>query len=397
MISPIQTLREATRAVPAVKYALGVGGILATVALLYSFRIDPRVAFVGTIVVLVLMGVLVVFARMAALSGARLHFPAMVFTWFVLLVFMATTIGIFTSVFFKVPVNLQYWLAPPSQTVSEWKADDNPTHSLLQRINGLQSSQEKILALLNFDLKHSLGLKARDELSQFAFDLEFETFTIGDKALIAMYSARRLSCLVFVNMRDTTLTLEDSNFGAGIVKIQIIGPSAKSRPNAIVEVEYTSIYGTGTYATSVKLYALTDGLVLLSLVKPQFEHNSGWGAFKSNSVEFKTKNIFEINPNTLAYEIRTIGIAAIGADNKSSDPIKGPDGTEFKAVRDLPDELYVWNPLSRQFEQREGRVVAGQDLLTSVYSDFADPKGKWFRKPAQLPSKSRLERLYPKE
>ncbi len=110
MTTPIEVLREATKAVPAVKYALGIGGVLAAVALVYSFKIDSRVAFVGTIVVLVLMGVLVVFARMAALSSARLHYPVLVFTWFVLLLFMATAISLFTSVFFKAPVDLQYWI-----------------------------------------------------------------------------------------------------------------------------------------------------------------------------------------------------------------------------------------------------------------------------------------------
>jgi len=110
MPSPIEFLREAVKAVPAVKYALGVGGIVAAVAIVYSFKLDPRVAFVGTIVTLVLMGVLVVFARMAALSGTRLHLPALVFTWFVLLLFMATSVSLFSSVFFEKPLDLHYWL-----------------------------------------------------------------------------------------------------------------------------------------------------------------------------------------------------------------------------------------------------------------------------------------------
>lgn len=110
MNTPIEFLREATKAVPAIKYAMGVGGIIATIAIIYSFKIDPRVAFVGTIVMFVLMGVLVVFARMASLSGTRLASPALVFTWFTLLVFMAVSIALFTSVFFKKPLDLTYWL-----------------------------------------------------------------------------------------------------------------------------------------------------------------------------------------------------------------------------------------------------------------------------------------------
>jgi hypothetical protein len=77
MTTPNQFLREAVKAVPAVKYALGIGGIVATIAIVYSFKIDPRVAFFGTLVMLVLMGALVVFARMASLASAAMHLPAL--------------------------------------------------------------------------------------------------------------------------------------------------------------------------------------------------------------------------------------------------------------------------------------------------------------------------------
>lgn len=110
MTSPTIFLREAIKAVPAVKYALGVGGIVAAVAIVYSFQIDPRVAFVGTLITFLLMGILVVFARMTAISGTRMHIPALAFTWFVLLIFMATSGSLFSSVFFQRPLDLSCWL-----------------------------------------------------------------------------------------------------------------------------------------------------------------------------------------------------------------------------------------------------------------------------------------------
>lgn len=115
MTTPMQFLREAITAVPAVKYALGIGGIVATVAIIYSFKIDPRVAFVGTVVMLVLMGILVVFARMASIASATMLLPALVFTWFVLLIFIALSISLFTSVFYQKPLDLSYWLTGKSQ------------------------------------------------------------------------------------------------------------------------------------------------------------------------------------------------------------------------------------------------------------------------------------------
>lgn len=110
MTTPIEFLREAIKAVPAVKYALGVGGIIATVAIVYSFKLDPRIAAFGAIVMLILMGVLVIFARMASLASTRMTLPAIVFTWFVLLIFIAVSVLLFTSVFFQKPLDLSYFL-----------------------------------------------------------------------------------------------------------------------------------------------------------------------------------------------------------------------------------------------------------------------------------------------
>jgi hypothetical protein len=107
---PISVLREAIRAVPAVKWALGVGGVLAAVALVYLFKLDARVAFVGVVVLFCFMGVLVIFARASTLRSGAIFWPAMVFTWFVLIMFIVSTVSLFTSVFFRAPLDLQQWL-----------------------------------------------------------------------------------------------------------------------------------------------------------------------------------------------------------------------------------------------------------------------------------------------
>jgi hypothetical protein len=44
MNTPLEVLRVATRAVPAVRYALGVAGMLAAVALVRGFGPDARAA-----------------------------------------------------------------------------------------------------------------------------------------------------------------------------------------------------------------------------------------------------------------------------------------------------------------------------------------------------------------
>lgn len=67
---------------------------------------------------LVLMTVLVVFARIAKTASAEIQAPALVFTWFALLLTMATAFLLFTSVFFVTPVDLKrvFSLVEPSSS-----------------------------------------------------------------------------------------------------------------------------------------------------------------------------------------------------------------------------------------------------------------------------------------
>lgn len=129
----VQFLREAVRAVPAVRYALGVGGVAAVAAIVYSFRLNPGFALVGTVITFVLMGVLLIFARASALAGIKLQLPALVFAWFTLLLFMATSTLLFTGVFIGKPLNLQSILVrapdkPDAQSDDE--SETRPTDSL---------------------------------------------------------------------------------------------------------------------------------------------------------------------------------------------------------------------------------------------------------------------------
>lgn len=117
MLNPVTFLREAVRAVPAIRYALGVGGIVATIAIIFAFEIAPKIAFVGTVVMLLLMAVLVIFARTVSLAGPRTLLPALVLTWFSLLIFIAVSLALFSSVFFQKPLDLAHWLddRPPNK------------------------------------------------------------------------------------------------------------------------------------------------------------------------------------------------------------------------------------------------------------------------------------------
>lgn len=113
--SPMGILREAIRAVPAVKYALGIAGVAAAIAIIKGFKLDFRVAIFGTIIMLILMMLLVIFAKATKTNAKAIAIPALVFTWFALLITMATALLLLTSAFWKWPLDLQ-WL--PHKNIS---------------------------------------------------------------------------------------------------------------------------------------------------------------------------------------------------------------------------------------------------------------------------------------
>lgn len=123
-LSPITVLREAIRAVPAVKYALGIAGIVSAIAIVTGgFRIDLRIAVFGTVIMFVLMTVLVLFARLSTTPHHALGIAVIVLVWFSLLLTMFTATGLFTSVFFHWPLDLRRWLLS-TPTMSD---NHNPT------------------------------------------------------------------------------------------------------------------------------------------------------------------------------------------------------------------------------------------------------------------------------
>src|SRR5436190_6676994 len=107
----LQTLREAIRAVPSVKYALGIVGIVSAIGIIKAFRIDLRVAAFGVIVMIVLMVLLLLFARLSV--SAKTHFvaPAKFLLWASVIISVCVAMLLTSSIFFNWPIFLQHWLA----------------------------------------------------------------------------------------------------------------------------------------------------------------------------------------------------------------------------------------------------------------------------------------------
>lgn len=105
--SPMAFLREAISAVPAVKYALGVGGIAAVIAIVAGF-VDLRVALVGVPAVIVLMFILLIFSRLAGHAGAPLRLATAVLVWFAVTTMVAVTLVFALTFFVRIDV-LHKW------------------------------------------------------------------------------------------------------------------------------------------------------------------------------------------------------------------------------------------------------------------------------------------------
>jgi tetratricopeptide (TPR) repeat protein len=114
----LKILRESIKAVPAMKYALAVAGILAVVAMVGAFKVSPQTAVFGSIITLVLMVAMVIFARLTTTAPRHFLLPVKIMLWAFLLVTVATASLLFTSAFFQWPRGLHEIIgntsAPPT-------------------------------------------------------------------------------------------------------------------------------------------------------------------------------------------------------------------------------------------------------------------------------------------
>lgn len=103
-LSPFQLLQEAIKADPDVKNALGIAGVASVVTIIAGFKIDYRIAVFGTIIMIALMVLLLIFSNAASARNKRaLRLPSLVVTWSFLLLALFSATLLATSFFFSWP------------------------------------------------------------------------------------------------------------------------------------------------------------------------------------------------------------------------------------------------------------------------------------------------------
>lgn len=106
-LTPASFIRAAKAAHPAFRYATAIGGILAIVVVFSRFGVGYATLAFGSVAVIVLMALFLIFAQASRLSGTNLDLPATVLIWFVLLVAMVVVSLLVSSVFFDAPLRLR--------------------------------------------------------------------------------------------------------------------------------------------------------------------------------------------------------------------------------------------------------------------------------------------------
>jgi hypothetical protein len=109
-------IKSAIEAVPAVRYALGVAGIGAAVALVAGFAKDFKVAVFGIIIMFVLMTVLVVFSRFVVIAAGGVQLLALVLAWAFVIIIIAAVFLLFTSFFLEWPHPITHYFGGPAPT-----------------------------------------------------------------------------------------------------------------------------------------------------------------------------------------------------------------------------------------------------------------------------------------
>lgn len=144
-LSPFRILKEAIKVVPAVKYALGIAGVASVIAIVAGFKIDYRIAVFGTIIMIGLMLLLLIFSNAASPQNKRsLRLPSLVLTWSFLLLIICSTTLLSTSFFFSWPQELAFYFPPDIEKInvtlsgSVVTENNQPIHDAQITIDGFQ-------------------------------------------------------------------------------------------------------------------------------------------------------------------------------------------------------------------------------------------------------------------
>ncbi len=151
-LSPWFVLQAAMRAVPAVKYALGVAGLASAAAIARGFFQSPGSALVGTAAVFVLAVLLFAFSSLTQ-AVKILVWPGLVLTWALTLLFIGSLGLTISTVFFAYPLSypkLVHQFQPPKiENIRITVTDQATKSSIAGATVTLQNSENRLNGFTN--------------------------------------------------------------------------------------------------------------------------------------------------------------------------------------------------------------------------------------------------------
>ncbi len=179
-LGPLRMLESAVAQVPALRYAVGVGGIAAVVAIILTgWKLEPQTAVFGGLIVFIAMVVLVAFAALSR-SGPRVLRPLALFLAWAFMLITVTVAGLFVGcAFFDQPKTLPCLLkgqgcaAVAGADVFGSTASTQPEVEIASRVLGdlyagrLQGVYERFSATVKANINFAqFRATARKELAQ---------------------------------------------------------------------------------------------------------------------------------------------------------------------------------------------------------------------------------------
>jgi hypothetical protein len=200
-IAPL-ILKQAIRAVPAVKWALGVAGIIAVIAIVKGgLKISPLVAVFGTVVMVLLMVLLVVFAKLSVGSAGDFRLPILVLTWASIALTVFAACFLFTSVFFDWPINFHN-----SAVASGKPLEDSLPDLACPELKHVWDVQDRIMAVrATWEVIPTTGEINRQRVMELAPKYGDEMLNIPDEkaCLRGQLLKYQYACYAFVVSADT--------------------------------------------------------------------------------------------------------------------------------------------------------------------------------------------------
>jgi hypothetical protein len=199
-VGPLSILNQAIKAVPALKYALGLAGIAAAIAIIKTLITDVRIAVFGIILMLVLMTVLFIFAKLTLIGAKEIRAPAIALMWFSLLLTITSGTLLFTSVFFNWPLNLKHGtdreVAAPEQLPPRHNPSASSTY-LRGVVRDLNTKQGIPGAMIELEL---LPGKKFTTLSDGGYSIEGISAAPGDSARVYVHKEGFTWCDEYVTL-----------------------------------------------------------------------------------------------------------------------------------------------------------------------------------------------------